>query len=269
MSADQMDRPGTTFPPAAKAPEGREVWEQIGMVLVAAIIIAVLTFVISNGVTATYRASTQVQVSVAGQNGLGQDSVLGANQLTAQLVQLTPSDAVLGAPAAQLGLSTSTLRSAVSAGALAQQNILQISATANSSADARERANTVTKAVLAYVAGTSQRQLQAYSRSVQGAIDQMGSALSRLNATKGKLSPAQLGVIQGEAGAIAAQDQALRGQLAQRAAVSAPLVAEISSATSADKVSPRPLLYTVVAFLVVIFVGLQIVNAGAWRPRRR
>jgi hypothetical protein len=245
------------------------MWRDGAVVLVVAVVVAALTYVISNSVSATYRASTQVQVSVPGQNGLGQDSVLGANQLTAQLVQLAPSDAVLDGPATLLGISSSALRGALSVGAVAQQNILQISATAGSSAGAQARANAVTRAVLTYVANSSQRQLDAYARSVQGVIKGMGTALGRLSSSRGKLSPAQLGVIQGEAGAIASQDQALRGQLAQRAAASSPTVQEISAATSATKVSPRPVLYTIVAFLVVGFLGLQLVNAGAWRSRRR
>jgi capsular polysaccharide biosynthesis protein len=200
---------------------------------------------------------------------LGQDSVLGANQLTAQLVQLTPSDVVLAVPAAQLGLSTSALRGALSVGTVAQQNILQISTTAGSGADAQARANAVTRAVLAYVVDSSRLQQAAYARSVQGVINDMGRTLGRLSASQGKLTPAQLGVIQGEAGAIAGQDQALRGQLAQRVAASTPVVKEISAATSASKVSPRPVLYAIVAFLVVGVVAVQIVNAGAWRPRRR
>ena len=40
-----------------------------------------------------------------------------SNSLTAQLVQLSPTDAVLAAPAEQLGMSVSALRSAVSVGA--------------------------------------------------------------------------------------------------------------------------------------------------------
>lgn len=267
MTTDQLDPPGTLYPPADPAPRSR-IWLRLAVALVVALLAAGLTFVISDSVSATYRASTQLQIAVAGQNGLGQDAVQGANQLTAQLVQVGPSDAVLSGPASALGMSTSDLRGVLSFGAQAQQNILQISATAGSKAQAQARAAAVTAALVAYVGTTSRRQLQAYTDSVQGVLTGMGTALGRLNAAKGKLTPAQLGVIQGEAGAIASQDQALRAQLAQRAAATTPIVTQVSGASSASKVSPQPVLYTIVAFLVVGFIALQLVYAGAWRPRQ-
>lgn len=268
MTTDQMESPGTLYPPPVD-PAGARTWLRLGLALIVAALVALVTYLISNSVSATYRASTQLQISIAGQNGLGQDAVQGANQLTAQLVQVAPSDLVLDDPATRLGMTTSALRAALSVGAQAQQNILQISTTAGSRGDAQARATAVTDALRTYVADSGRRQLQAYTDSLQGVLSDMESHLGRLGAARGKLSPAQLGVIQGEAGALASQDQALRAQIAQRAAASTPIVTQISQATSASKVAPRPLLYAIVAFLVVGFIALQIAYAGSFRPRAR
>lgn len=266
----------TTEPPrerehvSAPGPARRSGLPRWGRFLVAglaAVAIAVLTFVVSNAVSATYKASAQLRVTVNGSNGLGQDAVLGANQLAAQLVQLAPTDAVLSRPASQLGLSTSRLRNALSVGTVAQQNIVEISATGSSKAQAEQRATVATSGLLTFLAGDSRTQLRTYRSSVDQVIAGMDNELQRLSRTTGKLGPAQLGVIQGEAGGIAGQAEALRGQLAQHEATSVPAVQEIQGATTASKTTPQPLLYAIVALLVAGFVAVQILTLSERRAR--
>lgn len=252
--------------PDVAPPRQRGRWAGALIALVVAVAAGVLTYVISSAVSATYKSSTQVQVTVNEPNGLGQDSVLAGNQLTAQLAQLLPTDAVLSRPAIVLGLSTSKLRSALSVGSVAQQNILQISTTASSPSAAEARATAVTAGLLAYMARDTRSQVRAYRRSVTGAIAAMEAQLSALAGRQGKLTPAQLGVIQGEAGAIAGQAQSLTAQQAERAASSVPVLEVIQPASTAAKVTPKPLLYAIVALLVVGFVALQLVAMRERRP---
>ncbi|HZU39713.1 MAG TPA: hypothetical protein VE992_01605 [Solirubrobacteraceae bacterium] len=267
-SGERADDP--LYPPMApeRVGGGRRTWARAGFALAAALVAAVLTYAISSAVAGTYRASTQLRVTVDGPAGLGQDSVLAGNQLTAQLVQVLPTDAVLSRPAAQLGLSTSKLRSTLSVGSVAQQNIIQISETGSSKAQAERRANAVTAGLIAFMARDARTQLSAYQRLVGGAITGLQAQLSRLARAGGKLTPVQAAVLQGEAGAIANQAGSLRGQLAQREATSVPIVQEIQPATTASKVSPRPLLYAIVALLVVAFVAVQLVSLAERRSYR-
>jgi hypothetical protein len=281
--AEAADMPGpravtTTEPPREREHlgmpgparrSGLPRWGRILVAGIAAVAIAVLTFVVSNAISATYKASAQLRVTVNGTNGLGQDAVLGANQLAAQLVQLAPTDAVLAHPAAQLGMSTSRLRSALSIGTVAQQNIVEVSATGSSKAQAEQRAGVVTSGLLAYLAGDARNQLRTYRSSVDEVIAGMDNQLQRLSRTTGKLAPAQLGVIQGEAGGIAGQAEALRGQLAQHQATSVPTVQEIQGATTASKTTPQPLLYAIVALLVAGFVAAQLLTLSERRARGR
>jgi capsular polysaccharide biosynthesis protein len=252
--------------PEVAPPRGRGRWVGALVAVAVALAAGVLTYVVSSAISATYKSSTQVQVTVNEPNGLGQDSVLAGNQLTAQLAQLLPTDAVLSRPASVLGLSTSKLRSALSVGSVAQQNILQISTTASSQSAAEARATAVTAGLLAYVARDARARARTYRHSATGAIAAMEAQLTALAGRQGKLTPAQLGVIQGEAGAIAGQAQSLTAQQAERAASSIPVLQVIQPASTATKVTPKPLLYAIVALLVVGFVALQLVALRERRP---
>jgi capsular polysaccharide biosynthesis protein len=111
--------------------------------IVFALVIAAATFGVSSAISPTYGSSTQLLVNVNEANGLGVDAISAANQLTAQYVQLVPTDAVLAAPAAKLGMSVGDLRNAISAGSVSQQNLLQINAQGPSASAAQQRAATV------------------------------------------------------------------------------------------------------------------------------
>ncbi len=253
-------------PPAPGRPPGTS-WRPLAVTVLAAVAAGVLTYVIATAVPATYRASTQLRVTVNGQFGLSQDSVLAGNQLTAQLAQAATTDAVLAGPANALGLSTGALRSEISVGTVAQQNLLQVSANAGSGAVAQQRANAVTSGLLAFIARDSGIQSLGYRQAVIGAISGMDRELNHLGTVSGKLTPAQIALIQGEAGAIAGQVTSLRGTLAQRAATGVPVVQELQSATSASQVAPKPLLYAIVALVVVGFIALQLMVVAERRGR--
>jgi capsular polysaccharide biosynthesis protein len=258
---DPVAPPRDPIAPAAHSSRvsTRPRWLGALIAVIVAVAAGALTYVISNAVPATYKASTQVQVTVNEASGLGQDSVLAGNQLTAQLAQLLPTDAVLSRPAAALEISTAKLRSALSVGSVAQQNILQVSTTASSKSTAELRATAVTAGLLAYMSRTARAQQHAYRQAVAGAVGAMNRQLAGLAGRRGKLTSAQLGVIQGEAGAIAGQAQSL--------ATSIPVLQVIQPATTANKVTPKPLLYAIVALLVVGFVALQLATMRE-RPAR-
>jgi capsular polysaccharide biosynthesis protein len=245
-------------PPPPPGRPARAGWRPLAVTVLAALAAGALTYVIATAIPATYRSSADLLVTVNGQYGLSQDSVLAGDQLTAQLAQAATTDAVLAGPAAALGEGTGALRSQVSVGTVAQQNILQISANAGSTAVAEQRTDAVTRSLLAFIAHDAGTQGRGYRQAVISAIGGMDRELNHLGTVTGKLTPAQIALIQGEAGAIASQVTSLRGTLAQRSATGVPLVQELQSPTSASQVAPKPLLYAVVALVVVGFIALQL-----------
>jgi capsular polysaccharide biosynthesis protein len=243
-------------PPGGGLPHGVLA---VVVVIVFAALIALATYFVSNSISPTYRSSTEVRVSVVGSSGLGQDSLLGANQLTAQLVQLVPTDAILAVPAQRLGTSISKLRSSVSAGSVAQQNLLQISATAGTSAGARQRAADVTQYFLGYMARDSRRQLAAYAHGVSGTLGALTSQIARITAElTTRAGRSHAAALETELGSLTSGIADLKGRIGQRQASSAPLISIVQSARDGSKVAPRPVLYAVVGGLVAAFVAAQL-----------
>jgi capsular polysaccharide biosynthesis protein len=234
---------------------------RIAAAAVVVVLIGVATYVVSRAVPATYKSSSELRVSVNGSNGLGQDSIQASNELTAQLVQLLPTNAVLAKPAAKLGMSPSALQSSVSVGSVAQENLLQVSATGSSPAQAQQRASTVTNAFLSYMKNDARVQAASYMNVLQGGIKAMGSKLAKL---EGQLSGASdtrsATVIEGQIASLQTQEQTLRTDLAQRQASSAPVIQQLQAAGDGSKVSPRPALYAIVALVVAAFVAAQVLT---------
>ena len=256
---DQLNMTNGRVPP----PKARGRALRIAVAFVVVVLAGAVTYAVSNSVPATYKASSELRVSVNGSNGLGQDSIQASNELTAQLVQLLPTNAVLAKPAASLGMTPSALQSAVSVGSVAQENLLQISATGSSPAQARQRASTVTNAFLRYMRNDARVQASSYMNALQGGIKSMSSKLAKLETQLNQASATDTRaatVIEGQIASIQAQEQTLRTDLAQREASSAPIIQQLQAAGDGSKVSPRPTLYAIVALIVAAFVAAQVLT---------
>lgn len=234
---------------------------RIAIATVAVVLAGVITYAVSSSVPATYKSTSELRVSVNGSTGLGQDSIQASNELTAQLVQLLPTNAVLANPAAKLGMSPSALQSTVSVGSVAQENLLQVSATGSSPAQAQQRAATVTAAFLSYMRTDARVQATSYTHVLQGGIQSMGSRLAKLEGQLNGASGTRTAtVIEGEIASLQTQQQTLETDLAERQASSAPVIQSLQSAGAGSKVSPRPTLYAIVALVVAAFVAAQILT---------
>jgi len=256
--------PQETLPPPHQdaSPKRSKPWLLWAAVAVFAVLVAGATYVVSNSISPTYESSAQFRISVNESAGLSQDALLASNSLTAQLVQLLPTDAVLAAPAEQLGMSVSALRSAVSVGSVAQQNLLQITASGPSAAAARQRAGTVAHDFRAYMASDGTRQLSSYIHQLSLAIESTNKTIDRLRGSRG-------GVAGSLAGALAVNvktEQALLSQFSQRARSAVPVVQQVQAAGPGGLVSPQPKLYALIAFLLAAFLGAQ---AAQFVRRRR
>jgi hypothetical protein len=246
--------------------QGRKIALRVLIVIAFALVAAVATYGVSKAISPTYGSSTQLLVDVNEANGLGVDAISAANQLTAQYAQLVPSDAVLAAPAAKLGMSVGDLRNAISAGTVSQENLLQINANGPSASAAQRRAATVTSDFMSFVTQSNTAQLHSYISSVSSQLQAVNDDYARLAARLRKARGAEAAYIQGELGALATQQQSLQSQLTQRAAAGVPNVQLVRPAGSGTQVAPRPTLYAVVALLVAGFIAAQAV---AWDYRRR
>jgi hypothetical protein len=246
--------------------QGRKVALRVLIVIAFALAAAGVTYAVSSAISPTYGSSTQLLVNVNEANGLGVDAISAANQLTAQYVQLVPTDAVLGAPATKLGMSVGDLRNAISAGTVSQENLLQINAEGPSASAAEQRAATVTSDFMSYVTRTNTAQLHSYISTMSTQLQAVNNDYAQLAARLRRARGAQAGYIQGELGALATQQQSLQSQLTQRASAGVPQVQLVRSAGDGTRVAPRPTLYAVVALLVAGFIAAQAV---AWDYRRR
>jgi capsular polysaccharide biosynthesis protein len=235
---------------------------RIAIALVFVVLAGAVTYVVSSRVPATYKSTSELRVSVNGSNGLGQDSIQASNELTAQLVQLLPTNAVLAKPAAKLGMSPSALQSAVSVGSVAQQNLLEISATGSSPAQAQRRAATVSDAFLSYMRNDARVQASSYMQVLQGGIRRMGERQAKLESQLNGVGTDTRAatVLEGQIASIQSQQQTLQTDLAQREASSAPVIQPLQAAGAGSKVSPRPVLYAIVALVVAAFVAAQVLT---------
>jgi capsular polysaccharide biosynthesis protein len=246
------------------APRSRvlTLWRLWTLVVVVAALVAGATYAVATAISPSYESSAQFRISVNEGAGLSQDALLASNSLTAQLVQLLPTDAVLAAPARQLGMSVSALRGALSVGSVAQQNLLQITASGPSAAAARRRAGTVADDFMTYMASDGTRQIGSYIHQVSSAIVSTNRTIRRLSASGGRLS----GSLAGALAVNVKSEQALLIQLSQRARSAVPIVQEVQTAGAGSLVSPQPKLYAFIAFLVAAFLGAQ---AAQWVRRRQ
>jgi capsular polysaccharide biosynthesis protein len=232
-----------------------------------AVVVAIATYFIASGVTATYQSSSQLRVIVNEATGLGSDSITASNQLTAQLVQLVPTDAILTPPAATLGMSVSSLRSNISAGSVAQQNLLQITADGPSAGGAQQRAALVTRYFVSYVTQDAHRQLGIYVTNLSKQLQSVNNTYARLAARLRTAHGNHAAVLQGELGSIVQQQQSLRTQITQRASAGLPVIQTVQAAGAGSKVSPRPVLYAIVALVVAAFIAAQVVVLAERRRR--
>jgi capsular polysaccharide biosynthesis protein len=259
--------PGGSYMAERPPVKSRRIWRNVALAAIFAVVVAVATYRISSAVSPIYQSTAQLRIVVNEANGLGQDSLQASDDLTAQLVQLVPTDSVLTAPARQLGMSVSALNSSLSVGTVAQQNLMQITANAPSASEAQRRAATITSDFKSFMVSDAQRQLASYVGSLSREIQRMNATEAQIAAKLRTATGGNATVLGTELGSIISQQQSLRSQLTQREATTVPVIQQVQAAGVGSKVSPRPTLYAIVALLVAGFVAAQIVVLTERRRR--
>ena len=259
--------PGGSYTAERPPVKSRRIWRNVALAAIFAVVVALATYGISSAVSPTYQSTAQLRIVVNEANGLGQDSLQASDDLTAQLVQLVPTDSVLTAPARQLGMSVSALNSSLSVGTVAQQNLMQITADAPSASEAQRRAATVTSHFKSFMVSDAQRQLASYVGSLSREIQSMNATEAQIAAKLRTATGGNATVLGTELGSILSQQQSLRSQLTQREATTVPVIQQVQAAGVGSKVSPRPTLYAIVTLLVAGFIAAQIVVLTERRRR--
>jgi capsular polysaccharide biosynthesis protein len=248
------------------------VWRAKWYILAAAILAGLAIGAASYLIPATYKSSATVRVVAQSQAGVPSDQIVQAsNDLASEYAQLGTSQPIVSAAASQLGMSTGDLQSKVSSGTVSGQNLVQISVQASSPGAAEKRTSAVASQFAAYVSGKNAQQAAQYAASVRAKLAPLDSAIAAARhdiATGGGNSATQIAK-QSTLSDLLTQRQTALSQLATATAAGQPLVEVFAPAGPGSKVSPKPVLYGIIAFVVVALVAAQLSTVILSRRIRR
>jgi uncharacterized protein involved in exopolysaccharide biosynthesis len=262
------------------------VWAARWWIICATVAAVVLTVAATFVVPTVYSADTEVSLSASpAVSTNAQDMVTAANSLAAQYAQVVTSTPVLSGAVATGGMSIDSLRTHVSSGTLASQNIVRVTAQAAGPAAARRAATAVANSLVSYVDSQGSALAKGYSGAIaaqlapldaQVAQAQTGVTSARKQLAQAAASNSQPAVSAAAALLNAAQSllstltdrrAALTAQASLQSASLVPVASVLGGATSAHQVQPRPILYATVAGLLALALSAQA--AIVWAERRR
>jgi capsular polysaccharide biosynthesis protein len=220
--------------------------------------IAVAVYSVSSRIAPTYEASSTLRIVAQGQSGISDQSVLASNDLASQYAQLGDAPPVIRRAAKVLNVSRDDLDGQVSAGTVAAQNLIKISARAGDGPTAVRRTDAVALAFVEYVSGLNERQANAYSSSVQRRLRPLDDELAAARRVLNRGTPSQRNSSALVYSNLLVQRQQLLASIAQDTAASQPGVQLVAQATSASKVEPRPTLYALVGLVASALVAARI-----------
>jgi capsular polysaccharide biosynthesis protein len=220
--------------------------------LILSVVIAAAAYGIGLALPKIYQSSGKIRVAVPTQGGLQDPSVTAANDLATQYAQLVDTPSVRDLTAQALGVTPSSLSGKLAGATVSAQNIIQVTATADSSGQATTRAAAAVEAVRGFLSGLTHAQNAEYLANVDRALKSMNTATALLK------SPAT-------GAAVGSARVQLIGQAYRDQAGNQPTFQVVDMAGSASQTSPQPKLYALVAFIVALIVGSRIAFAAAAR----
>ncbi|HEY6398369.1 MAG TPA: hypothetical protein VIX82_13030, partial [Solirubrobacteraceae bacterium] len=117
--------------PSARA-QPRLVRAAIAVVLAVALLVGAIAYGVGSALPSVYQSSGVIRVTVLSQQGLSDPTVIAANDLATQIAQLATSQPVLSMAAGRLGVGAGSLTDKISGSTIGAQNLVQVSATADS-----------------------------------------------------------------------------------------------------------------------------------------
>jgi len=225
------------------------------MVLGGAVLVAIITFALSEAVPATYSSQSKVALLVSGTDI--NDTTLGADNLASQYAQMVSATPVLLAASKLLRRSDAIPSSAISAGSVGAENLIAIQATADSAALAQARAAAVTGAFINYISTQVDSQASSYQRTSTAQLRPLNAQIAQTQAALDSAPPASTPkslALEETLNALIAQRAAALSSIAQTAVAGRPTATLVSDAGAGSKTAPRPALYALVAFIVGLLV---------------
>jgi hypothetical protein len=246
-------------------------WMQrtIAVVLIA-VLVAAVVYLISDVFHARYESSAIVRVSVQTTSGISDPAVTAANDLASQYAQLAPTAPVVDGAAAALGLPSGDLSGAVTAGTVAAQNLVRITATGSSPAQAQARATAVAEAFVTYVTRLDRQQAHAYEQAVTSKLEPLKREIA---AARLRLQSANVETQHNASvllSSLVVQEESVLSSVAGSAAAAQPTLQLVAPGGPATKASPKPELYAAVGFLVtLLLLGRFLYVLGTRRSELR
>jgi capsular polysaccharide biosynthesis protein len=292
-AAPPEDDPTADYTPAFyPAPSDRTVW--VERPTAATIIwkrkLWIVLFAILAGVGTTfgaripspsYSSSAVLEVTVQQTTGVPNETLLAANGLAAQYAQLSTTTAVLERAADQLKVPAGDLAHSVSASTVSQLNLVKVSASGSSPAQAEQRANATARALTAIIVRTNRQKAVAFVRTataplaantrqiaaLQAQITASSKALAAAT-TESERAQAQTILLgqQSTLTALTTQRSSLQSGLSVDAALGQPSVAVVSLAGPGSRSQLSPIAYGLIGALAgAIVISQLFVLAGSRR----
>lgn len=264
------------------------IWKGKRWILLAALVAAALTLLTTALIPKTFSSSIQVGLNASPVTGSSvSDLATASNSLAAQYAQLVTSEAVLRPAAEATGTTSGQLSTQTSASTLAAQNIVQITVQASDPAQAQARADALGSSLVDYITTQGAAASAQYSDTVVAQLkpldDQILTVRKRVDAITSTLSKTDEDTAPQSVSASAARlssAQSLltsltdrRSNLVSQATLQsislAPRAQILGGAAAGIQVEPRPALYTLVAAVLGLVIGTQVVLTAADRRQRR
>jgi hypothetical protein len=231
-----------------------------------AVAVAALVYVVSSLLPATYQASATVLVTVRATSGISDPTVTAANDLASQYAQLVATTPVIDAADKTLGTALST--SSITAGTVNAENLIKINATSSTAARANASVNAVAQAFVAYVGRISAAQAADYVKLVTTNLAPLQALITAASQQQASGTAAQQAQATALLTTLVGEKQQVLGAAVQSSAATLPDVQLVSPGDGGSKTSPRPQLYALIAFIVVLLLlGRVLFVAGVRRSR--
>jgi capsular polysaccharide biosynthesis protein len=208
---------------------------------------AAIAYGVGNQLHAVYQASGTIRIAIPSQNGISDPNVTAANDLATQYAQLVSSDQVKTQTAQALSVAPNTLNGKLSGGTIAAQNLIQVTASGDSAAQAHDRATAAVVVVQNFLASVTAQQNGQYLATVRKALGKPPRVSAPPNSPPGAAAQAALSQ--------ATARQQVIDQTARDAAGNQPDFQVVDAAGSATQTSPKPKLYALVAFVVALLIA--------------
>jgi capsular polysaccharide biosynthesis protein len=257
------------------------LWHAKFLILLAAVVVGGAVYLISNSATPVYTSSTMVGVTAASTpGGSAEDVALASNDLAAQDAPLVTADGVLSQASKKLGVPASSLAEHVTEGTVDAQNIIQITVQSSDPAKAQEWANGIAVAFQMYLVARAEANSSALQNSVNQQAAPLNLQITQLQqqiAANTSTSSGSTSLAAGSASLAELQSEesqltellGTRATLIENTALAIasqrPNVEVLQAASAPAKVSPRPLLYAVIAAIAALLLAAELAIFAARR----